>query len=68
MPITRRTTAGPIAAGRRHVAGLRDESFDIGGAMITVSKGGKMIQFTYPFCAGTTNGVVPLARKVVDVR
>jgi len=66
MPITRRTMAGLSPKGVTTVVGLGDEAFDSGGAMITVRKGKKMIQFTYPSCACTTKDVVPLARKVVD--
>ena len=56
------------AAVRRSSSGslMKPQLFDSGGAMLSVRKGKRMIQFTYPSCACTTKDIVPLARKVVS--
>jgi len=64
MRVSRQTYAG-IGPGVTTVANLGDEAFDSGGAMLSVRKGKRMIQFTYPSCSCTTREIVPLARKVV---
>lgn len=66
MRVNRRTMAALSPQGVKTVVGLGDESFDSGGAMLTVRKGRTMIQFTYKSCTCTTKDVIPLARKVVD--
>lgn len=66
MRVNRRTMAGLSPQSVKTVVGLGDESFDSGGAMLTVRKGKTMIQFTYKSCTCTTKDVIPLARKVVD--
>ena len=66
MRLTRQSHAGISPAAVTAIAKLGDEAFDSGGAMLNVRKGNRMIQFTYPSCACTTQDVVPLARKVVD--
>jgi hypothetical protein len=66
MRLTRQTHAGISPAAVTTIAKLGDEAFDSGGAMLNVRKGNRMIQFTYPSCACTTQDVVPLARKIVD--
>jgi hypothetical protein len=66
MRLTRQTHSGISAAAVTTIAKLGDEAFDSGGAMLNVRKGNRMIQFTYPSCACTTQDVVPLARKIVD--
>ena len=65
MRISRRSMAALSPQGIKTVVGLGDESFDSGGAMLTVRKGKTMIQFTYKSCTCTTKDVIPLARKVV---
>ena len=66
MRLTRQSHAGISPASVKTISNLGDEAFDSGGAMLSVRKGNKMIQFTYPSCACTTQDVVPLARKIVD--
>jgi hypothetical protein len=66
MRVTRQTHAGISPAALTTITKLGDEAFDSGGAMLNVRKGTRMIQFTYPSCACTTQDVVPLARKIVD--
>jgi hypothetical protein len=66
MRLTRQTHTGLSPQGVTTVANLGDEAFDSGGAMLSVRKGNRMIQFTYPSCSCTTREIVPLARKVVD--
>jgi hypothetical protein len=66
MRVTRQSHAGISPAAVTTIAKLGDEAFDSGGAMLNVRKGNRMIQFTYPSCACTTQDVVPLARKIVD--
>jgi hypothetical protein len=66
MRVTRQAHAGISPAAVTTIAKLGDEAFDSGGAMLNVRKGNRMIQFTYPSCACTTQDVVPLARKIVD--
>jgi hypothetical protein len=66
MDATRQAHAGIAPAAVTTIAKLGDEAFDSGGAMLSVRKGKRMIQFTYPSCACTTQDVVPLARKIVD--
>jgi hypothetical protein len=66
MRATRQAHAGISPAAVTTIAKLGDEAFDSGGAMLNVRKGNRMIQFTYPSCACTTQDVVPLARKIVD--
>jgi hypothetical protein len=65
MRATRQAHAGIAPAAVTAIAQLGDEAFDSGGAMLSVRKGNRMIQFTYPSCACTTQDVVPLARKIV---
>jgi hypothetical protein len=66
MRVTRQSHAGIAPTAVTTIAKLGDEAFDSGGAMLSVRKGNRMIQFTYPSCACTTQDVVPLARKIVD--
>lgn len=66
MRATRQAHSGISAAAVTTIAKLGDDAFDSGGAMLTVRKGNRMIQFTYPSCACTLQDVVPLARKIVD--
>jgi hypothetical protein len=66
MRMTRQAHAGIAPVTVTTITKLGDEAFDSGGAMLTVRKGNRMIQFTYPSCACTTQDVVPLARKIVD--
>jgi hypothetical protein len=66
MRATRQAHVGIAPAAVTTVPKLGDEAFDSGGAMLNVRKGNRMIQFTYPSCACTTQDVVPLARKIVD--
>jgi hypothetical protein len=66
MRATRQAHAGIAPTAVTTIAKLGDEAFDSGGAMLSVRKGNRMIQFTYPSCACTLQDVVPLARKIVD--
>jgi hypothetical protein len=66
MSVTRQAHAGISPTAVTTIAKLGDDAFASGGAMLNVRKGNKMIQFTYPSCACTTQDVVPLARKIVD--
>jgi hypothetical protein len=66
MRATRQAHTGIAPVAVTTIAKLGDEAFDSGGAMLNVRKGNRMIQFTYPSCACTTQDVVPLARKIVD--
>jgi hypothetical protein len=66
MRATRQAHSGIAPIAVTTIAKLGDEAFDSGGAMLNVRKGNRMIQFTYPSCACTTQDVVPLARKIVD--
>ena len=66
MRATRAAHAGIAPVAVTTIANLGDEAFDSGGAMLSVRKGKRMIQFTYPSCACTTKDIVPLARKVVS--
>jgi hypothetical protein len=66
MRATRQAHAGIAPAAVTTISKLGDEAFDSGGAMLSVRKGNRMIQFAYPSCACTTRDVVPLARKIVD--
>ena len=66
MRATRQAHSGISPAAVTTIAKLGDDAFDSGGAMLTVRKGNRMIQFTYPSCACTLQDVVPLARKIVD--
>lgn len=65
MRLTRQTHAGISSAAVKPITKLGDEAFDSGGAMLSVRKGNRMIQFTYPSCTCTTQEVVPLARKIL---
>jgi hypothetical protein len=66
MRLSRQTQTGIAGAAVTSVANLGDEAFDSGGAMLSVRKGKRMIQFTYPSCSCTLREIIPLARKVVD--
>ncbi|HEY2682667.1 MAG TPA: hypothetical protein VGI93_04095 [Steroidobacteraceae bacterium] len=66
MRLTGQAHAGIAPTAVKPIAKLGDEAFETGGAMLNVRKGNRMIQFTYPSCACTTQDVVPLARKIVD--
>ena len=66
MHATREAHAGISPAAVTTVPKLGDEAFDSGGAMLSVRKGNRMIQFTYPSCSCTVQDIVPLARKIVD--
>jgi hypothetical protein len=66
MRATRAAHSGIAPVAVTTIANLGDEAFDSGGAMLSVRKGKRMIQFTYPSCACTTKDIVPLARKVVS--
>ncbi len=67
MRASRRTVSNiGGAAAVTPVANLGEEAFDSGGAMLSVRKGKRMVQFTYASCACTTREIIPLARKVVD--
>jgi hypothetical protein len=66
MRATRQAHASLAPVAVTTIAKLGDEAFDSGGAMLSVRKGNRMIQFTYPSCACTTQDVVPLARQIVD--
>jgi hypothetical protein len=66
MRLTRQIHAGISPRGITMVSNLGDEALDSGGAMLSVRKGDRMIQFTYPSCSCTTREVVPLARKIVN--
>jgi hypothetical protein len=47
------------------IPGLGDDALDIGGAMMLVRKGDKLIRIMYMMCPCATDDVVPLARKLV---
>jgi hypothetical protein len=66
MRLTRQTHAGIAGAGVATVPNLGDEAFDSAGAMLSVRKGKRMIQFIYASCPCTTREIIPLARKVVN--
>ena len=66
MRLTRQTHAGIASAAVTTVPNLGDEAFDSGGAMLSVRKGKRMIQFIYASCSCTTREIIPLARKVVN--
>ncbi len=61
----RQAYTGIAAAGVTSVADLGDEAFATGGAMLSVRKGKRLVQFTYPSCSCTTREIIPLARKVM---
>ena len=47
------------------IPGLGDDALDIGGAMMLVRKGDKLIRIMYMMCPCATDDVVPLVRKLV---
>jgi len=63
--VSRQSYTGIAGAGVVDVANLGDEAFATGGAMLSVRKSKRLVQFTYPTCSCTTREIIPLARKVV---
>jgi zinc-ribbon domain len=60
-----RMTFGRLGGGLVTVPGLGDEALDIGGAMMLVRKGDKLVRVLYMMCPCATDDVVPLVKKLV---
>ena len=55
---------GPMAS--RTIPGVGDEAFDVGGAVMMVRKGNKLLKIMYMMCPCTTDAMLPLAKKFAD--
>jgi hypothetical protein len=60
-----RMAFGRMPGGMVNIQGLGDDALDIGGAMMLVRKGDKLIRVMYMMCPCATDDVVPLVRKLV---
>jgi hypothetical protein len=60
-----RMAFGRMPGGMANIPGLGDDALDIGGAMMLVRKGDKLIRVMYMMCPCATDDVVPLVRKLV---
>jgi len=60
-----RMAFGRMGGGMVTVPGLGDDALDIGGAMMLVRKGDKLVRVMYMMCPCATDDVVPLVRKLV---
>jgi hypothetical protein len=59
-----RMTLSRLGGGMTTIPGLGDDALDIGGSMMLVRKGGKLIRIMYSMCPCTTDDVTPLVRKL----
>jgi hypothetical protein len=60
-----RMAFGRMAGGMVNIQGLGDDALDIGGAMMLVRKGDKLIRVMYMMCPCATDDVVPLVKKLL---
>jgi hypothetical protein len=60
-----RMAFGRMPGSMANIQGLGDDALDIGGAMMLVRKGDKLIRVMYMMCPCATDDVVPLVRKLV---
>jgi zinc-ribbon domain len=54
-----------LGGGTVTIPDLGDDNLDIGGAMMLVQKGNKLIRVMYMVCPCATDDVVPLVRKLI---
>jgi hypothetical protein len=59
-----RMAFGRLGGGMVTIPGLADDALDIGGAMMLVRKGDKLVRVMYMMCPCSTDDVVPLVRKL----
>jgi len=60
-----RMTFSRLGGGMVTIPDLGDDNLDIGGAMMLVQKGDKLIRVMYMVCPCATDDVVPLVRKLI---
>jgi len=60
-----RMTLGHLGGGMVTIPDLGDDNLDIGGAVMLVRKGDKLIRVMYMMCPCATDDVVPLVKKLV---
>jgi len=60
-----RMTFSRLGGGVVTIPDLGDDNLDIGGAMMLVQKGDKLIRVMYMVCPCATDDVVPLVRKLI---
>jgi hypothetical protein len=60
-----RMTFSRLGGGIVAVPDLGDDNLDIGGAMMLVRKGDKLVRVMYMMCPCATDDVVPLVRKLI---
>ena len=60
-----RMTFSRLGGGMVTIPDLGDDNLDIGGAMMLVQKGDKLIRVMYMMCPCATDDVVPLVRKLI---
>lgn len=61
-----RLTFGRMTPAFTDLPGLGDEAFDIGGAMMLVRKGDRILTVMYMMCPCAKDDVVPLTKKIAD--
>lgn len=54
-----------MGGGMVTIPGLGDEAIDIGGAMMLVRKGDKLVRVMYMMCPCASDDIVPLVKKLV---
>jgi hypothetical protein len=57
---------GNLGPGPQGLAGIGDQAFDVGGAMVMMRKGDKLVRIMYSMCPCTVEGIKPLAKKLAD--
>jgi hypothetical protein len=60
-----RMTFGRMGGGTVTIPDLGDDNLDIGGAMMLVQKGDKLVRVMYMMCPCATDDVVPLVKKLI---
>jgi zinc-ribbon domain len=60
-----RMTFSRLGGGMVTIPDLGDDNLDIGGAMMLVRKGDKLIRVLYMMCPCATDDVVPLVKKLI---
>jgi len=60
-----RITFSRLGGGVVSIPGLGDEALDVGGSMMLIRKGDKLLRIMYMECPCATDDVVPLAKKIL---
>lgn len=57
---------GNLGPGPEGLSGIGDQAFDMGGAMIMIRKGDKLVRIMYSMCPCSVEAIKPLAKEIAD--